>query len=194
MVALDVVATLATHPNISQMTFARYTPAAPGASRARSLTGDDRLRALLRSSSDDYFEVATSRIQRWGLEAIRRPASSDETIALCSTVGTVGDRLLLLDFSAPVSADNTAEILACARILGWRGWLLASGNSYHWIGAEPLTVDAWCGAMASALLLPVPIDVRYMGLSMRRGVGAARLFACVAKPTEPYVVGEVNRA
>lgn len=190
MTALQIVTALADRHG-GRFVFARYTPAASGASRARALIGDDRRRALLTSADDSYFEVEASRIRRWGsLAAIRRPATSAETIALCSSVGS--RRLLLLDFSAPVTDTNTAEILACARLLGWSGWLLASGSSYHWIGAELFSVSAWQAEMATVLLLPVQIDVRYMGHSMRRGLGAVRLFSCDAKPFEPTVIGSVG--
>jgi hypothetical protein len=190
MTAADVLQALAARYN-GAFTFARYSPPANGASRARSLTGDERRAALLSSSDDSYFTVEAARLRRWGsLSAIRKPTTADETIALCSTVGA--RRLLLLDFKAPVTAENTAEILACARLLGWSGWLLNSGSSYHWIGAELFSVSDWTSAMATALLLPVQIDVRYMGHSMWRGLGAARLFACTGKPHEPVVIGSVG--
>ena len=96
-------------------------------------------------------------------------------------------RLLLLDFAVPCSPEAQTETAACLRACGWRGWLLCSGASYHFIGRDLMGFGEWTKAMAQALLIP-GIDVRYMGHSLHRSSGAMRLTTCPLKPTESYVV------
>ena len=118
----------------------------------------------------------------------------DHALALSSRVETVhGQRfLLLLDFACPVGEEQLADVVRACQVNGWRGAVMASGSSYHFLGFEPMEFGAWVAAMGRALLLSGLIDVRYMGHALARGAGALRLHACEAKPTMPRVVALVG--
>lgn len=114
-----------------------------------------------------------------------------EVVALGSRLWWGGGHLLLLDFAIPCSTQAQDELVGYLQECGWRGWLLESGASYHFIGAAPMDPPAWRREMARALLVP-GIDVRYMGHALHREMGAVRLTACPLKPTVPFVVAVLS--
>ena len=123
------------------------------------------------------------------------PTGPDEVLVLDSRVLVAGPDgtgwLTVLDFSASPSATAQAELVRELLALRWQGLLLHTGASYHFIGAEVTSFSAWRQRMAQALLLP-GIDHRYMGHSLLRCAGGARLTTCPQKPTMPRVIATIG--
>lgn len=196
MNAIQCVEVLAQRQEIKRFSFVRYQPVPSGASRARSLTGAERIRSLTETSADKVHHVQASRIRRYErLERVICPSVWPETVGIGSAIVTrINEErhLMLLDFSATADKATDRELLDIFSLLRWRGWLLHSGASYHWLGADHYSRDQWSELMGQALLFPVQVDVRYVGHCLHRGSAALRLFACEGKPHEPTVVGAVG--
>lgn len=192
MTILDVVKEIASDPYVSSLTFRRYKIAPPVIERLAATDGD-RAAVLVAVGADDceIYEVSARDI---GLSGVQKTAGPDEAIAIASSVeetSGIERHFLILDFATPVSDDATASLKACLSATGWRGWLLVSGSSYHFIGRDLMTRDAWRSNMGRALLIP-GIDIRYMGHRLTAGLGAARITVHPRKPTLPYVICEIN--
>jgi hypothetical protein len=136
-------------------------------------------------------------------------------IGFCSTARSKDGSILYipqLDFSSPVSEDSLALIKQkFETIMGkatsgkvMPGYILASGESYHYIGLKLLAPEEWLEFMGLALLFEdrsdrnkfSPVDRRWIGHSLIRRHGALRLFG-VEKTTggirpEPVVVGFIG--
>lgn len=196
MNAIQCVEVLAQREEFKRFSFVRYRPVPSGAIRSRGLVGSERIRALVSTSADVIKHVEASRIRRFDrLEYVIQPTDWRETVAFGSAIVTrINEErhLMLLDFSAPADKATDRELLDIFSLLRWRGWLLHSGASYHWLGADHYSRDQWSELMGQALLFPVQVDVRYIGHCLHRGSSALRLFACQGKPTEPTVVGAVG--
>ena len=149
MNAVQCVEALAQREDINRFSFVRYQPVPSGASRARSLTGRERLASLVQTSHDAVKHIQAARIRRFEkLEHVICPSVWAETVGLCSTVTRLRhyeEHLLLLDFSAPADKATDDELLDIFDFLRWRGWLLRSGASYHWIGWDTYSRDQWSG-------------------------------------------------
>lgn len=167
--------------------------------RARIAAGEDKLLALAAHDQDavDPVRLGQARVRAHAVQRMidHYVPDDDHAFALSSRVETVhGQRfLLLLDFACPVGEEQLADVVRACQFNGWRGAVLESGSSYHFMGFEPMEFGAWVAAMGRALLLSGLIDVRYMGHALARGAGALRLHACEAKPTMPRVVALVGR-
>ena len=186
----DLVGVIASSPGVCFLHFRRYGLQAAHGDRAAAL-GADRVGELLSTGGRD---VAVHRVPVQDLARCLPQPASDQCIALSSLVETVqGPRhLLLLDFAVPPSPEAHADLVAFLERASWRGWLLVSGASYHFVGCELLTVEAWTRAMGLALLIP-GVDVRYIGHRLAGGMGGLRLTAHPRKPTIPFVVATVGQ-
>ena len=196
MKATQCVEALAQREEIKRFSFVRYRPVPSGSIRARDLVGGDRIQALVSTSADAVKNIDAARIRRFDrLEHVIQPTDWRETVGIGSAITVRANEerhLMLLDFSAPADSATDQELLDLFGHLHWRGWLLRSGASYHWLGADHFSRDQWSELMGQALLFPVQVDVRYVGHSLHRGSSALRLFACEGKPHEPTVVGAVG--
>lgn len=188
---LDLLPALAELPGVRFLNFRRYGYQAAHGARAAAL-GADRVGELLDTGSRD---IAVHRVAAQSLhDGFDLAPGPDECIALSSLVETVhGPRhLLLLDFACPPSPAAQADLISFLERAGWRGWLLMSGASYHFVGIDLLTVETWTRAMGKALLIP-GIDVRYIGHRLAGGMGGLRITAHPRKPTVPFVVATVGQ-
>lgn len=166
---------------------------------ARLQAGEDREAALLQHDDDSFApaRVSRERVRLWGLSALQRLdhfAPDDHVIGLSSQVQTcAGERhILILDYRVPPSGDALAQIVRGAELCGWRGVVLETGSSYHFIGIDVMTETSWREAMGQALLQDDIMDIRYVGHALMRGAGCARLVAGAHKPVEPRVVALVG--
>jgi hypothetical protein len=187
----DLVEILATLPDVRVLYFRRYGVQLSHDVRAAALHAD-RGGELLDSGSRD---IAVHKISAHSV-AEKLPLlvpEVGEAIALSSLVETVhGPRhLLLLDFACPPSPEVQAELSDFLTRAGLHGWLLMSGNSYHFVGIDLLTHADWTRGMGRALLMP-GIDVRYIGHRLNGGMGGLRMTAHPLKPTVPFVVEAIG--
>lgn len=185
--APDVVRELAALPRILTLTFRAYRPLPPLRERG------DGAKPPLGNDPDLWRRRVPAQRVPLALGHLLDLPPEDGVVALSSEVETVHGRadLLLLDFACPPSETAQAEIEAACRALGWTGWLLVSGASYHFIGDQPMGREEWVSAMGAALLIP-GIDYRYIGHRLIAGAGAVRLSTCPRKPHEPVVVARLG--
>lgn len=165
-----------------------YTPRTGAVQRARD-AGQPLAPVLLDVSPDAPAGLVQGCYMREFLA--RLELDPGQVVALGSRLLLGAQHLLLLDFAIPCSTQAQDELVGYLQECGWRGWLLESGASYHFIGATPMDPPAWRREMARALLIP-GIDVRYMGHALHREMGAVRLTACPLKPTVPFVVAVLS--
>lgn len=192
--ARDVIDALSRSPQIAGLTFNLYAPRS-GRARAAIARGEDPAVWLLDVATyGDYRQLATEEVSGWLMTMGLSMDSTRQALALGSQVRLADGRpanLLLLDFTVPPSPAAQAEIVHMLKHCGWRGWLLMSGASYHFVGADPMLLDDWRRAMARAQLIP-GIDVRYMAHSLYNDQGGIRFTVCPVKPLMPYVVAELG--
>ena len=192
--ARDVIDALSKSPLIAGLTFNLYAPRS-GRARAAIARGEDAAVWLLDVATyGDYRQVATAELPGWLTIMGLSMDSTRQALALGSQVRLADGRpanLLLLDFTVPPSPAAQAELVHMIGHCGWRGWLLMSGASYHFIGADPMPLEDWRRAMARAQLIP-GIDVRYMAHSLYNDQGGIRFTVCPVKPLMPYVVAELG--
>ena len=109
----------------------------------------------------------------------------------------------MIDFRAKVFSGGYAEVKErLLSVIGtaksgkvFPGYLLISGESFHYIGLEVMTLDEFLEFLGLCLLCengadpsrPSPVDRRWIGRSLTRQSGSLRIFAQGSKP-EPYVI------
>jgi hypothetical protein len=104
---------------------------------------------LHHNENRDFVRVGRERIVS-GIESL----SGD--YALCSRIEAFDGRDLhipLLDFKAKVSLQNSSLIAKVVKVLGLRGYVLSSGNSYHFIGRDLIGTDELVALLAKFILL-----------------------------------------
>ncbi|HJY08726.1 MAG TPA: hypothetical protein VJ323_20575 [Bryobacteraceae bacterium] len=102
----------------------------------------------------------------------------DEILAVLSKVqmqdGT-SRHIPMLDFHAPTSDVSEAIVCELLQFLGCRGYVLASGKSYHFIGVDLLNEDQFAGFLGSALLFSPIIDRTWLAHQLLEGMCALRI-------------------
>jgi hypothetical protein len=117
----------------------------------------------------------------------------------------------LLDFETPVSDEALVLIREKFKTImrearsgkATPGYLLVSGECYHYIGLELLSQEEWLEFMGLALLFEddadpnrfSPVDRRWVGYSLRRGLSTLRIFSgekLLQPRPEPYVVAFIE--
>lgn len=186
--AQDLLRTLAILYPTARFMISRYRPQSGAARRAIAAGADPAPLLLDVALAGEFHFVGAEHLS----EIVTRfQCREDEVLALCSRVATDqhGGHLLLLDFAVPPSNEAQAEIERMIGHCDWRGWLLMSGASYHFIGSELFHTTDWRRQMARALLIP-GIDHRCSAHALWNGFGGIRVTTCPMKPTLPYVVAE----
>lgn len=97
--------------------------------------------------------------------------------ALTSLVHTsMGRRHIpLLDFRASPSKANSQLITELLTILGVRGYLLDSGRSYHFYGAETIAAERYWAFLGRAQLMAPFVDERWIAHQLISGKAALRV-------------------
>lgn len=99
----------------------------------------------------------------------------------------------LLDFQCDVTDRNTIALIDAMKLSGQtRGFLAASGKSYHYYGFEPTTLDKWRLFMARNILLTPLIDVRYLAHCMIEDIACLRIDARPNQSAEPVVIATLD--
>ena len=104
----------------------------------------------------------------------------------------------MMDFELNKSARNLAILIERLRKCGISdGWILETGDSYHYYGSRILSEREWIDFMAKMLLTSIVhtrdnieqvADPRYIGHSLRRGGCVLRLTTRADKTHKPTVV------
>ena len=118
---------------------------------------------LLRQALHHNGHPETTVVPKETFEAwIEERGNCIDRLAFCSKVFTVSGEerhLPMLDFNIPVSDINEEVAVSVCRILELgEGWLLDSGESYHFIGEKPLKYTELEQKLYKALMFTPIID------------------------------------
>jgi hypothetical protein len=100
--------------------------------------------------------------------------------------------LPLLDFSLPPSSANDKIVERIVVRLGQGGYLLNSGNSYHFYGDELLNDTGYRKFLGAALLFSPLVDHRWIAHQLVEGAGALRISAGKNGFGLPRLVAEIH--
>ena len=96
---------------------------------------------------------------------------SIDTIALCSKVIMASGEELhlpLIDFHIPFFETNVRVVVSVCSMLGlYDGWILNSGESYHFIGAKPMCYTDLEQLLCKALMYTPIIDKAWISHQLR---------------------------
>lgn len=99
--------------------------------------------------------------------------------------------LPMLDFHISISHKNTKMIMQICRQLGLnKGFILNSGNSYHFIGKQLITEDKLIDTLSRALLYGPIVDTRWIAHQLIERSCTLRIGE--KNGLVPYVVEELN--
>lgn len=98
----------------------------------------------------------------------------------------------MLDFRVPSSDNNLPTAVAVLRELKMEGWLLNSGQSYHFYGMSKLSDADLTGFLARALFFTPIVDYRWIAHQLIEGACALRLSPGSDLQRVPSVVAEVK--
>lgn len=114
----------------------------------------------------------------------------DQTVAVCS-VCTMRDgstaHIPMMDFACTVEPRNLDLISMLVQVMGLRGAILNSGNSYHFYGFELLSQSDWLDTMAKFLLSAPLSDFRYIAHRLLGRACVLRISSSSSKPFVPTV-------
>jgi len=120
----------------------------------------------------------------------------NQALDLNSTVRTRhGDsaQLALLDFRLKTSlAHESVAAEICRRVVGDSGYLLESGESYHFIGLRPQSAESWIKLMGRSLLFGPHIDARWIAHQLIDGSSALRVSPSKRHPFVPRAVRSIT--
>jgi len=123
----------------------------------------------------------------------KKYCTGDEVIAVSSRVSVNGSHFHLpqIDFTCENSGDRTASILYALGEGKQTGFLVASGQSYHFYGDWLLTPENWLDYMSR--MNDARISGEYASISQNRGYSTLRISTCRYKPHEPYVLARITK-
>jgi hypothetical protein len=145
-----------------------------------------------REDAEDISVPAKSFDNKWLDEAIYR-LPPHLALAICSICiledGTVA-HLPMMDFRSAVKSTSTDFIERLLKVMGQgHGFILDSGNSYHFYGTRLLGESEWVTFLATSLLFAPFVDSRYVAHRLRAGRCNLRLRRSGSlKPADPVVV------
>jgi len=100
--------------------------------------------------------------------------------------------LPLLDFSLPPSSANDTIVERIVVRLSQGGYLLDSGNSYHFYGNRLLDDSGYRKFLGAALLFSPLVDHRWIAHQLVEGAGALRISSGKNGSGLPRLVGEIR--
>jgi hypothetical protein len=130
------------------------------------------LRSALQQWSCRAEEVSASQISH--LEGSVHPG---EILVLLSEVRIASEvrHIPMLDFALPSSSENDSIVHAVVSKLDVAGYLLNSGNSYHFYGERLVETEEWRAFLGKALLFSPLVDHRWIGHQLIEGCAALRI-------------------
>lgn len=124
-------------------------------------------KALRHNSHLRLTYVPKEKLASW----IEDQAQDIDRYAFCSKVVMTNEEewhLPLLDFHIPVSETNVRIVESVCRILGLlKGWILNSGESYHFIGEIPMSYHDLEQMLYRALMFTPIIDKAWISHQLR---------------------------
>lgn len=151
--------------------------------------------------SEEIFRLALRHNEHPFLTYVKRddlmpwiyaPNRSIDRVAFCSKVIMANDHkeelhLPLIDFHIPVSDTNVRLVESVCKILEiGDGWLLNSGESYHFIGSRPIKYEDLMVLLYKALMFTPIIDKAWISHQLREGSCSLRIGK--KRGMEPQVV------
>lgn len=125
-------------------------------------------KALRHNSHPQLTYVPKEKLESW----IKDQAQDIDNYAFCSKVVMANKieekHLPLLDFHIPVSETNVRVVESVCRIIGLlNGWILNSGESYHFIGEIPISSHDLEQLLYKALVFTPIIDKVWISHQLR---------------------------
>jgi hypothetical protein len=182
-------------PRISKIALTSYTPAPVLAERLTA--------TVIKEPSPRQFVQEALRHRGYSSPVEDFPLSNLATIlsapptygsvrGFCSRVRLIDGseaHLPLLDFHCEVANENAIAIVDAMKFLGQtQGAVVESGNSYHYYGFEPLTLEEWRHFMTYCILLSPLIDTRYIAHCLLEDMACLRIDARPNQDNEPFIV------
>lgn len=120
----------------------------------------------------------------------------EENFGIISQVELFNDEtrhIPMVDFRCPCSAQNLRKVVATLGNLGQKkGFIVESGNSYHFYGIPLLTPEEWQDLMVRCKKEEI-IGADWPHYQLLDGFSALRLSASTSKPIAPRVIARVGR-
>lgn len=198
--AFDVVTEIVqSNPAIEFLTLVTYSEG-PDWRELPHPQGKDEIEFLLAGLQQDRGERALTRLSRNEIsdEKIRQSVENlpeHKLLGIHSNVvlarGGEG-HIPMMDFMCPPSPENRDRVtrLLASLHLG-KGYLLESGESYHYYGFKILS-EGWRIFLGKCLLMSGYSDDRYIGHQLVNGYCVLRLSSARIKNRIPTVVAEVS--
>jgi len=152
--------------------------------------------ALYHEPVRSTITLSASDIVSGSLRDVVSSLKPNRALDLTSTVGANSGevvQLALLDFRLKASSSHAlvaAEI--CRRVAGDGGYLLESGESYHFIGLRPMSPDVWIKMMGRSLLFGPHIDARWVAHQLIDGSSALRVSPSAKHPFVPRAIRSLS--
>jgi hypothetical protein len=121
-------------------------------------------------------------------------ATDAEIVAVLSRVGTQDghDRHIpMLDFHVAENDSSQSSVIEVVRALHLRGYVLASGKSYHFIGSNLISPKELIALLGRALLFTPIVDRTWIAHQLVEGNCALRISTRKGYGGPPRVVAEV---
>jgi hypothetical protein len=146
-------------------------------------------------SSVQTFEIPVRSLDRQSLRD-RTINLKPGTILTISSKIKSGDgsimHIPMLDFRIASSDASLPSAKAAIRQLGLDGWILNSGQSYHFYGARMLSVEEFHQFLYKALFFTPIIDYRWIAHQLIEDAAALRISAGSDVQTTPSLVSTVQ--
>lgn len=120
----------------------------------------------------------------------------EENFGITSRVELFNDQtrhIPMIDFLCPCSSKNLQKVVATLGNLGQKkGFIVESGNSYHFYGIPLLTQEEWQDLMVRCQKEDI-IGADWPHYQLLDGFSALRLSTSTTKPIAPRVIGKIGR-
>lgn len=170
------------HPEIERFNFVIYKPREPN-----PIALEDKITTGL---EDIPLELSRGEILSGGLEHLIEGLEPDLALGINSKVlfqdGREG-QIPMMDFECEIDEEKAGLIKRVMRLIGFSGFLLISGVSYHFIGKEVIKERRRWEQFLGKCLLSGLADPRYIGHALDKGSSTLRVSATKARPAEPKV-------
>ncbi len=124
-------------------------------------------KALHHNSHPILTYVPKEKLSQW----IEEQGQAVNCYALCSKIVMIDDEELhlpLLDFHIPVSDTNVRVVENVCKVIGlFSGWILNSGESYHFIGEKPICYNDMEQILYKAIMFSPIIDIAWISHQLR---------------------------
>jgi hypothetical protein len=184
------------HLELNHFHYIKYTPGVGLENRLAiasdsSSSVDILIDEMLKHSNQNHASIPIK------LENIQSVLSlfsgKSEAIGLVSPINEMGDKakhIPMLDFKCEVSDRNSKIIETFLKKINQPGYLLNSGNSYHFYGKQLMNKEEWLKLNYQALLMVPYVDQRYIAHRLLSGFSVLRINKTENKPTVPFLITE----